>query len=151
MTEKDRPAPAWTIDYEGDDFERFYDSLPDYERAVLAAAIEHVLQVQGIDICAGEWGKALGDGLYEFRVRRSLQAILSEAGEAVPENLAVSSRSVLIRVFCTFYGSKKSCCCTAATTRAEIRLSGVSSAKSNVHARPTFGGDASIERPTESF
>ena len=96
---------AWRIEYEGTAFARFFTSLPEYEQAVLTAAIEHVLAVQGIDICAGEWGKPLGDALYEFRVRRSLRAILSEAGldaGVVPG----SDRSVLIRVFCTFHGDK---------------------------------------------
>ena len=96
---------AWSIEYEGSAFARFFTSLPEYEQAVLTAAIEHVLAVQGIDICAGEWGKPLGGGLYEFRIRRALRAILSEAGVdagAVPG----SDRSVLIRVFCTFHGDK---------------------------------------------
>jgi hypothetical protein len=98
-------VPAWSIEYEGSAFARFFTSLPEYEQAVLTAATEHVLAVHGIDICAGEWGKPLGDGLYEFRVRRSLQAILSAAGLdacAAPG----SDRSVLIRVFCTFHGDK---------------------------------------------
>lgn len=95
----------WSVDYEGDSFERFFFSLPEYEQAVLTAAIEHVLAVYGMDICAGEWGKPLGDGLYEFRVRRSLEAILAEAGINPPEDdLAGTDRQVLLRVFCTFHG-----------------------------------------------
>lgn len=96
----------WSIDYAGEKFERFFESLPEYEQAVLTAAITHVLAVRGIDICSGEWGKPLGDGLYEFRVRRSLQAILNEAGEPVPKDLAGTDRKVLLRVFCTFHGKK---------------------------------------------
>lgn len=96
----------WTIDYEGDAFERFYLDLPPYEQAVLTAAIEHVLQRMGMDICKTEWGKPLGEGLYEFRVRRSLQAILSLAGVEVPEDAAGADREVLLRVFCTFHGAK---------------------------------------------
>ena len=96
----------WTVEYEDDRFEKFFDSLPAYEQAVLTAAIEHVLTVHGIDICAGEWGKPLGDGLFEFRVRRPLPAILSEAGAAKPPDLAGSDRQVLLRVFCTFHGDR---------------------------------------------
>jgi putative component of toxin-antitoxin plasmid stabilization module len=59
--------------------------------------------VHGIDICAGEWGKPLGQGLFEFRVRRSLDAILTTAG-LDPSSLSGADRSVLIRVFCTFHG-----------------------------------------------
>lgn len=97
----------WSVDYEGDWFERFFLSLPEYEQAVLAAAIEHVLEVHGIDICAGEWGKPLGEGLFEFRVRRSLSAILTEAGIEPPlAEQAGTDRQVLLRVFCTFHGSR---------------------------------------------
>ena len=97
----------WHVEYEGDSVERFFFSLPEYEQAVLTAAIEHVLQVHGIDICAGEWGKPLGEGLYEFRIRRSLSAILVAAGvEPSSIDQAGADRQVLLRLFCTFYGSK---------------------------------------------
>lgn|GEM_PF-1493135 len=96
---------VWSVEYEGDAFERFLFSLPAYEQAVLVAAIEHVLQAYGIDICAGEWGKLLGEGLYEFRIRKSLRTILVSAGLDAPEG-AGTNRSVLLRVFCTFDGDK---------------------------------------------
>ena len=62
---------TWSVEYDGDAFERFFVSLPDYEQAVVGTAITHVLAIHGIDVCAGEWGKPLGKGLYEFRIRRS--------------------------------------------------------------------------------
>ncbi len=46
-----RDARGWTIEYEGHDFERFFSKLGGYEQAVLAAAINQVLKVHGIDIC----------------------------------------------------------------------------------------------------
>lgn len=94
----------WSIEYEGDRFEKFLLGLPQYEQAVLVAAIEHVLAVHGIDVCAGEWGKPLGGGLYEFRVRRSLGAILRAAG--VEDAQVARDSSVLLRVFCTFTGAR---------------------------------------------
>lgn len=96
---------TWTVEYEGDTFERFLFSLPQYEQAVLVAAMEHVLQVFGIDICSGEWGKPLGEGLYEFRVRKSLRAVLATAGLATPRTRG-SDRSVLLRVFFALHGNK---------------------------------------------
>lgn len=96
----------WTAEYEGGAFERFYLSLPPYEQAVLTAAIEHVLEVHGIDICAGEWGKPLGGGLFEFRIRRSLDAILKEAGISPAPTSPGADRRVLLRVFCTFHGQR---------------------------------------------
>jgi hypothetical protein len=101
-----RASRVWSIEYEGADFERFFSRLGGYEQAVLAAAIDHVLKVHGVDICQGDWGKPLGEGLYEFRVRRSLQAILSEAGVEAPRDLAGADRTVLLRVFCTFHGDR---------------------------------------------
>lgn len=97
---------AWQIEYEGRGFERFYLGLPKYEQAVLAAAIEHVLAKEGMDVLTTEWGKPLGQGLAEFRVRRSLQAIFGEAGLPVPADVAASDRQVLLRVFCTFHGAR---------------------------------------------
>jgi len=94
----------WTVEYEGDAFARFYSSLPEYEQAVLTAAIEHVLSVLGIDICESEWGKPLGGGLYEFRIRRSLRAILTAA--SIDATAAASGRPVLLRVFCGFHGER---------------------------------------------
>lgn len=73
--------------------------------AQLTAPVERFLEVYGPDICAGEWGKPLGSGLYEFRVSKSLAAIYSAAGvDRSPE--PGDERRVLIRLFCTFYGDK---------------------------------------------
>lgn len=100
----------WSIDvYDKGNFERFYLKLDDLDQAVLQAAIDHVLKFYGIDICRNEWGKNLGGGLYEFRVRRSLGAILGEFGppgaadELSPRERA---RRPLLRVFCTFHGER---------------------------------------------
>ena len=96
---------AWTIEIAGDAFPRFVRALPVYEQAVLAAAVNHVLAVQGINVCAGEWGRPLGDGLYEFRVRKSLDAIL-DAASVEWTTTPGADREVLLRVFSTFYGDK---------------------------------------------
>lgn len=102
-------AETWSVEYADDGkFERFFNGLGEYEQAVLVAAVEHVLQPYGIDICQGEWGKALGKGLYEFRIRRSLGTILNEYGQ--PDDgqrpATFHDRPVLLRVFCTFHGAK---------------------------------------------
>lgn len=94
----------WTIEIAGEDFAKFVRSLPVYEQTVLTAALNFVLAERGIDVCAGEWGKPLGSGLYEFRIRKGLDAILGEAG--IEPSGPGGHRSVLLRVFCTFHGSK---------------------------------------------
>lgn len=100
----------WTVEvYEDGGFERFYRRLDEAEQATTRAAIEYVLSRLGMDICATEWGKSLGNGLYELRIRRTLGTIVGEYGPAevadvVPAKL--SKRRVLIRVYCTFHGDR---------------------------------------------
>lgn len=95
-------AERWTVEVASDDFERFVRKLPEYEQAVVVAALQHVLAVDGVGICDTEWGKPLGQGLYEFRIRRSLGTILRSAGLLDP----AGGRQVLVRVFCSFVGDK---------------------------------------------
>lgn len=109
MTQSNLPK-IWTVEIEDDQkFRAFYRSLEDIEQAVLRAALQEVLPRLGMDICNTEWGKALGGGLYEFRIRRSLEAIYREfvsedAARSTPSNLR--GREVSLRVFCTFEGNK---------------------------------------------
>lgn len=95
-------ARPWRIEYSGEHFERFVRKLPEYDQAVLVAAVEQVLAVEGIDICDGEWGKSLGQGLYEFRVRRPPSRFSGPIGGSAPRG----DQRVLLRVFCTFYGKR---------------------------------------------
>lgn len=97
--------PLWTIEYFDRGFERFYLALNPYEQAVVEAALATVLEVHGIAAFDGGWGKPLGGGLYEFRIQRSLEAILTLA-RAEPSMLARTGSRVSIRIFCTFHGDK---------------------------------------------
>lgn len=99
----------WKVDYFEGTFERSFSSLGPYEQAVLGAAVKHVLAPGGMDVCRNEWGKNLGKGLYEFRIRRSLRTILREhgpAGAVDSIDLPDADRKVLLRAFCTFHGSR---------------------------------------------
>lgn len=80
-------------------------SLDVYRAAVLDVAIRTVLARQGHNICATEWGKALGGGLYEFRVRRELATICRESGVEIPAEVSGCGR-VLLRVFFAVYGKR---------------------------------------------
>jgi hypothetical protein len=52
------------------------DSLRDgTKRNAVIAAGEHILVLEGIDVCASEWGRNLGGGLYELRIRHSASEI----------------------------------------------------------------------------
>ena len=94
-----RMEGPWQIEVASGDFARFARSLREYEQAVLDAAITAVVAIEGPAICESEWGKALGRGLYEFRIRKSLDAIQKTGGEAPTRG---GKRPVLLRVFCAF-------------------------------------------------
>jgi len=82
---------------------RFLDNLEAPKRAALIAALEHVLGSLGPDVCQSEYGKPLGEGLYEFRVRHSERTLLAKAG--APEDKAADT-PVLLRVFFHPYGDR---------------------------------------------
>jgi hypothetical protein len=96
---------TWKIEYASGDFERFYLKLPPYEQAVVDAALMSVLAVRGIAAFDGGWGKSLGGSLFEFRIQRSLDAILSRTDSA-PSVSGDTARRVSISIFCTFAGDR---------------------------------------------
>jgi putative component of toxin-antitoxin plasmid stabilization module len=79
-------------------------SLTPSKRAAAVAAIELVLAELGLDVCQTEYGKALGKGLFEFRIRHDESVIRSKAGEHRPKG--GRSEPVLLRVFCHAHGEK---------------------------------------------
>ena len=89
----------WHVEVASEDFARFARSLHEYEQAVLDVAVREVLAVEGQAICESEWGKALGRGLYEFRIRKSLDAILKLTGVVRTRG---GRQPVPLRVFCAF-------------------------------------------------
>lgn len=81
--------------------------LDPYRQAVLDACIAQILQPLGPDVAATEWGKALGQGLYELRIRRSLHAIRTWGESDPPPATSPEERQpVLLRVFFAVYGNR---------------------------------------------
>ena len=74
------------------------------QRRAVGTAMRRVLQVNGIGVCASSWGKQLGDGLFEFRVRLTGRQMLRE-GWARPGSVDASER-ILLRIFCHAYGER---------------------------------------------
>lgn len=103
----------WTIEIwenrEGHSpFAKWFNKLQDYEQGVVDTALTKVLKTYGKEITATEWGKSLGNGLYEFRVRRSLAALVNwgrDKGEqeVLPQRM---SKTATLRIFCTFHGDR---------------------------------------------
>ena len=87
-------APVW----------EWMDDLTDTERAALLSAFELVLSHRGLEVCGTEWGKQLGDGLFEFRIRHTADEV--EAMFGAGSRQAKRGEKVLLRVFCHAYGAK---------------------------------------------
>lgn len=77
--------------------------LSDLELAALLSAFEHVLSHHGLNVCGSEWGKQLGEGLFEFRVRHTAEEIDAMFGGEPPRK---GRDRILLRVFCHAYGDK---------------------------------------------
>lgn len=100
---------AYTIEFYEEDgrspVEQWMESdLTDVELAALLSALEHVLSHRGVGVRGTEWGKQLGGGLFEFRIRHTAAEIARMHGESVEG--AKRAEKVLLRVFCHAYGAK---------------------------------------------
>jgi hypothetical protein len=80
--------------------------LTNVELAALLAGLEHVLSHRGIAVSATEWGKQLGDGLFEFRIRHSAAEIEHMFSAPRPAEQPAKGQKVVLRVFCHAYGAK---------------------------------------------
>lgn len=77
------------------------------QRRLLGVAMFHFLQRYGAGVCSSEFGKALGGGLYEFRIRHDLPEMLRRAGvEHKPSDDEGAPENVLLRVFFSVHGDK---------------------------------------------
>lgn len=87
---------------------RFLEKLEPHKRAALVAGLNEILAHQGLDVCATEYGKNLGKGLAEFRLRHSHDEVARrfprEGAVATPHSDRVGR--VLLRVFFHAYGDK---------------------------------------------
>jgi hypothetical protein len=76
----------------------------DVQHDALSEALRLGLAERGPDVCRTEWGKALGEGLYELRVRHTAKEIAAMFGGAPPG--AKAGERVLLRVFFHAYGER---------------------------------------------
>jgi Gp49-like protein DUF891 len=92
-----RPVATYTLEFYEDErgdkpvLRWIREDLSRTQRATLGQAMREVLQEEGVGVCGTEFGRQLGKGLFEFRLRRSVE----EAGE-----------KILVRVFCHAYGNR---------------------------------------------
>ena len=101
---------TWTTEFYEDDagrrpVELWMDSLTVAEFAALRAAIVRVLEVRGIELGSTPWLKALGEGVFEFRVRHdtaTIEALYGSTSQAEQP----TQRKILLRLFVHFHGDK---------------------------------------------
>ena len=95
-----QPARVWLDGLSSDD---------EPKKLAALAAVQHVLAVHGIDVCETEWGKNLGNSLYEFRVRHPAGAIRNMfplPGQASKDlRMGAEPTKILLRIFFTTYGA----------------------------------------------
>ena len=101
----------WRLEFYQDDDGRepcreWMDKLPSTRYAALTEAFNRVLAVHGLGVCGSEWGKQLGEGLFEFRVRHSAPEIARMFGASTESAGSGHKGDVLLRVFCHAYGSR---------------------------------------------
>lgn len=104
-----RPEPYEIEFYETDDGSKpvlrwIKQDLTETKRRVIGSAIREVLQQHGINVCQSEWGKQLGGGVFEFRVR--MTGDQAATAGYVKESEADKSEQILLRVFCHAHGQK---------------------------------------------
>ena len=106
--------PRWRLEVWHDDrtgvspFERWFRGVDPYVQAVVDVVLTHVVEPRGIDLLGTSWCRSLGDGLFEIRVRQSLQAVRSRgaAPGTRPQTRTGDRRTVLLRLFVTFHGRR---------------------------------------------
>ena len=60
----------WLIEeHESFDYERFLSTLTGLAAAIVASTVANILSRSGNDLAGTHWVRALGDGLFEFRVK----------------------------------------------------------------------------------
>ena len=77
------------------------EELSPRKRRALGTAMNRVLQVLGVGVCDSKFGRQLGKGLFEFRLRG---ADLTEVAPADEPDAAEAK--MLLRVFCHAHGKK---------------------------------------------
>lgn len=106
-------ADEWDVEFYENErgVEPMKDWLKDLDpskRAAAVGAIEVVLTRLGTDVCNSEWGKHLGHGLYELRIRHDageIHAMFDDGAQGSRFKGRMASE-VLLRIYFTTFGHK---------------------------------------------
>ncbi len=104
-------ADGWVVEFCADQNGRepcreWAEGLSPQKRAAFTAAVRLVLARRGLDVVETEYGKALGDGLYEIRVRWTASEIRHKVEGLPSEDVGAAPESIVLRVFFCTAGRK---------------------------------------------
>jgi len=107
------PAGRFTLTYycspDGDEPVRrwIFDKLNAPQRRAVVMGLQHILAERGLAVCATEFGRHLGQGLFEFRLRYDEAALMRRLHlVSAPSPGASRQDPVLLRVFCHAHGQR---------------------------------------------
>ena len=97
---------GWEVEFYADESGRepcreWMETLTPQKRIALEEAIRLVLARRGLGVMETEFGKALGGGLYEFRLRWSAAEVQRKVEGASAETAAKAEKIMLRLFFCT--------------------------------------------------
>ena len=108
----EQPAAGYEIEFfrrsDGSEpVRKFLDSLSEDKRDALLAALKFILGRNGLDVCRSTWGKQLGGGLAELRLRHDEREVLAGHSDTDEEELPdASPEKILLRVFFHAHGNR---------------------------------------------
>jgi hypothetical protein len=103
--------PEWDVEFYADENGRepcreWAERLSPQKRAAFSAAIRLVLARRGLDVVKTEYGKAFGEGLYEFRIRWTAAEISHKVSGVHAADSGGAPEEILLRTFFCTAGRK---------------------------------------------
>lgn len=102
-------AEGWTVEFYDDEegaepIRKWLDGLSATKHDAVVVALTNVLARRGPDVCESEWGKSLGEGLYEFRIRHTAEetAAMFAGGKRGEKK----GSAIVLRVFFHAHGQR---------------------------------------------
>jgi putative component of toxin-antitoxin plasmid stabilization module len=102
---------GWDVEFYADENGRepcreWAEGLSPTKKAAFLAALEVVLIPQGINVASNEFGKSLGGGLYELRIRQTATEIRQRVAALSSGEVDYPPEAVLLRIFFCTAGRK---------------------------------------------
>ena len=103
--------PEWDVEFYADvngreSCREWAERLSPQKRAAFIAAIRLVLACRGLDVVKTDYGKALGEGLYEFRIRWTAAEISHKVSGLPSADIGGAPEEILLRAFFSTAGRK---------------------------------------------